>query len=135
VWNLETREVIKTFTGHDGHVYSVNFSPDGQTAVSGSADQTLKLWNLQTGEIIRTFRGHEGIVWSVVFSPDGQYIVSCSWDYTIKIWKRQTGQCIESVTLLWRPKEIKPSPVRKGFYACANGNGTTALFDFSEIMK
>jgi len=134
LWGLDTGKVIKTFTGHDGHVYSVNFSPDGQTVVSGSSDQTLKLWNLQTGEIIRTFAGHEGIVWSVVFSLDGKYIISCSWDYTIKIWECETGECIRTITLLWRPKEIKPNPKKPGLFACANGNGTIALFDFGKIV-
>ncbi len=29
---------IRTFTGHDGHVYRVAIAPDGRTALSGSAD-------------------------------------------------------------------------------------------------
>lgn len=135
LWDLESGKVIKTFEGHEGYVYSVNFSSNGQTVVSGSSDQTLKLWDLKSGKAIRTFKGHEGIVWNVVFSPDGKYIISCSWDYTIKIWEKETGNCIATVPLLWIPKEIKPSPVKPGLYACANGNGTIALFDFTEIME
>ncbi|WP_158506149.1 WD40 repeat domain-containing protein [Synechocystis sp. PCC 7509] len=30
-------------TGHQGVVYEVAFSPDGQTIVSGSDDKTIKL--------------------------------------------------------------------------------------------
>ena len=29
---------------HPAEVYSVAFSPDGQTLVSGSADETVRLW-------------------------------------------------------------------------------------------
>jgi len=134
-WNLESGKVIKTFRGHEGYVYSVHFSPDGQTVVSGSSDQTLKLWDLESGKATRTFMGHQGIVWSAVFSPDGKYIISCSWDNTIKIWEQETGNCIKTINLLWRPREIKSNPGKAGFYACANGNGTIALFDFSEIMN
>ncbi len=36
----------------DEPVYSVNFSPDGKTLVSGSEDKTIKLWNGSTGEEI-----------------------------------------------------------------------------------
>ena len=29
---------------HSGYIYSVDFSPDGKTIVSGSTDKTLKVW-------------------------------------------------------------------------------------------
>ena len=32
-------------SAHRGYVFSVAFSPDGKTIVSGSADQTLKVWD------------------------------------------------------------------------------------------
>ena len=32
-------------SAHSSGVYSVAFSPDGKTIVSGSADQTLKVWD------------------------------------------------------------------------------------------
>jgi hypothetical protein len=39
-----------------GDVTSVAFSPDGRTALSGSAsDITLKLWDVATGKLVRTF--------------------------------------------------------------------------------
>ena len=52
-------------------VYSVAFSPDGTTALSGSRDDTLILWDIASWDPIRTFSGHSGDVWSVAFSPDG----------------------------------------------------------------
>ena len=30
---------------HSGYIFSVAFSPDGKTIVSGSDDQTLKVWD------------------------------------------------------------------------------------------
>ena len=66
---------------------SVSFSPDGQTIVSGSSDNTIKLWK-RDGTLITTLKGHDKPVLSVSFSPDGQTIVSGSSDNTIKLWKR-----------------------------------------------
>ena len=39
--------------GHSMSVTSVAFSPDGKTALSGSADNMVKLWDLATGREIR----------------------------------------------------------------------------------
>ena len=48
LWNVKTGQEIRTLKGHDGYVYSVNFSPDGKTLVSGSWDSTIKLWKVET---------------------------------------------------------------------------------------
>ena len=32
-------------SAHSGPVYSVAFSPDGKTIVSGSSDHTIKVWD------------------------------------------------------------------------------------------
>ena len=90
LWDVETGQEIRTLKGHDGVVYSVNFSPDGKTLVSGSWDKTIKLWNVETGQEIRTLKGHDDSVWSVNFTPDGKTLVSGSADRTIKLWNLGT---------------------------------------------
>ncbi|HBE19048.1 MAG TPA: hypothetical protein DEG17_04075 [Cyanobacteria bacterium UBA11149] len=37
---------IDTLKGHNGTIWDVDFSPDGNTLVSGSGDNTIKLWNI-----------------------------------------------------------------------------------------
>jgi WD40 repeat protein len=68
------------------YVPSVAFSPDGRTALSGSAWTTLKLWEVASGMELRTFTGHSGGVHSVAFSPDGRTALSGSYDETLKLW-------------------------------------------------
>jgi WD40 repeat protein len=36
--------VMQTLAGHQDHVQSLAFSPDGSLLVSGSRDKTLRLW-------------------------------------------------------------------------------------------
>jgi WD40 repeat protein/serine/threonine protein kinase len=85
---------IRRFEGHTQPINTVAISPDGQTAVSASADNTLILWDIQTGEIIRRFEGHTDVVAGVEFTPDGRSIISCSDDATLIQWNVQTAEII-----------------------------------------
>ncbi len=84
------------FEGHTDSVRAVAFSPDGQTALSGSWDSTLRLWNIVDGQVVQTFTGHEGRVNSVAFSPDGLTALSGSQDRTLRLWDVRTGKEIRS---------------------------------------
>ena len=80
------------FEGHTDFVWSVAFSPDGQTLASGSWDGKIRLWNLRTLQHETTLIGHSSQVRSVAFSPDGQTLASGSWDRTVRLWDTSTKQ-------------------------------------------
>lgn len=46
VWDMQTGQLLERFEGHTNSVYSVAFSPNGRSIVSGSLDMTLKVWDL-----------------------------------------------------------------------------------------
>lgn len=76
----------KSLTGHGHFVSDVVFSSDGQYALSGSWDNTLRLWDLKEGKTTRRFVDHNHDVLSVAFSSDNRQIVSSSRDKSIKLW-------------------------------------------------
>lgn len=98
IWNL-TREGEQNYgqtkrrlTGHSHFVQDLVISSDGQFALSGSWDGTLRLWDLNFGTTTRRFVGHQKDVLSVAFSADNRQIVSGSRDKTIKLWNT-LGEC------------------------------------------
>ncbi len=95
--DLETGRIIKTLEGHSSSVYSVAFSPDGKTALSGSDYKTVKWLDLETGRIIKTLEGHSNVINSVAFSPDGKTALSGSNDDTVKWWDLSTGNVIKTL--------------------------------------
>lgn len=82
----------RALKGHSHFVEDVVISSDGQFALSGSWDGTLRLWDLNTGTTARRFIGHSKDVLSVAFSVDNRQIVSGSRDKTIKLWNT-LGEC------------------------------------------
>ncbi|WP_228036643.1 WD40 domain-containing protein [Dolichospermum flos-aquae] len=89
--------LLQTLTGHSSLVYSVAYSPDGQTLASASWDKTIKLWNVNTGKLLQTLTGHSSLVNSVAYSPDGQTLASGSGDKTIKLWNVKTGNLLQTL--------------------------------------
>jgi len=102
LWNL-TRDDEKfgvakrRLKGHSHYVQDVAISSDGQFALSGSWDGTLRLWDLNSGTTTRSFTDHTKDVLSVAFSADNRQIVSGSRDKSIKLWNT-LGQCKFTIT-------------------------------------
>jgi WD40 repeat protein len=46
VWDAATEKEVCCFEGHNDVVTCVAFTPDGRSALSGSADGTVRVWSL-----------------------------------------------------------------------------------------
>ncbi len=98
VWQLTRDEsqygvAKKALRGHSHIVEDCQLTADGQYALSGSWDKTLRLWNVANGECVTRFDGHTGDVMSVSISRNFRQFISASRDKTIKVWNA-LGDCM-----------------------------------------
>ncbi|MCT7962606.1 hypothetical protein NG791_18210, partial [Laspinema sp. D1] len=85
-------QMIAELKGHQGEVISASFSPDGESILTASDDNTARVWD-RGGQMIAELKGHQGEVISASFSPDGESILTASDDNTARVWDRG-GQMI-----------------------------------------
>jgi WD40 repeat protein len=89
--DLPDPALFLTLSGHTSSVEGCAISQSGDTIVSASKDQTLKVWDAHTGEERLSLRGHTNWVEWCAISPAGDFIVSASKDQTLKVWDTHTG--------------------------------------------
>ena len=76
LWDVSTGQQMATLDLEGWRVFSVAFSPDGQTLASGGSKQLL-WWDVGTRQILSILAPpEESYIYSVAFSPDGQLLAS-----------------------------------------------------------
>ncbi|KAF3889982.1 MULTISPECIES: WD40 repeat domain-containing protein [Nostocales] len=119
-----------TLTGHSDKITSVAISSDGLTAVSGSADKTIKVWNLSTGKVIRTLTGNIGEVSSVAVSADGNFLAVGSCEHpksNVKVWYLPTGKLVH--TLLGHQKPVNCITISPDGQILATGSNKIKIWN------
>ncbi len=84
------KDLLITFKGHKGPVYSLSVHPDGQTIASGGEDMLIHLWDPSSGKIKSTLEGHSKPVKYLSFSNDGKYLLSAA-STEIRVWDLENG--------------------------------------------
>jgi hypothetical protein len=80
----------------DATPYTVEFSPDGQKAFTGTSEGVAKYWDLKTQQLIQVFAGHQSDVYAVAVAPDGKSILTGSGDSTARVWDVASAQTLQT---------------------------------------
>lgn len=79
-----------------GHVLSLEFSPNGKYLVAGGMDRTIRLWDVSKGSLLATLPRQKTIIRGVAFAPDGQVVASIADGGTISLWDIFAGRLMKS---------------------------------------
>jgi WD40 repeat protein/serine/threonine protein kinase/DNA-binding XRE family transcriptional regulator len=104
LWDVATGEEIRRFEGQPYVVFDVEFSPDGNRAVSSGNGAIVILWDVETGQEIRRFEDYfvdsewpGESYWDVEFSPDGRSILASFAKGPLIQWDAETGEQIKQL--------------------------------------
>lgn len=82
--DADTLEELQVFHGHDGDLFAVAFSPDGDWVAS--AGNEAAVWDPRTGEQILSVVGHTATIADLEFRADGSRLVTSAEDGTTRVW-------------------------------------------------
>jgi WD40 repeat protein len=76
-------------TGATNYVYSVAFTPNGQTLIAGSIDHTVAVWDVSQPRqptLLASLTDAAESVFVVVVSPDGRTIAAGTAEKAVRLW-------------------------------------------------
>jgi len=120
IWDLATRKQTDVLyqvaaptqlpAARPTRIFSIRFSPGGQTLASAGADGTVKLWTVDHGHSqtlsLKHTLPHGSPVYALSFSPTGDRLVTASADGIVRLWS--TADNFQQPVLL---KHGTPAPV------------------------
>ncbi|EEH10098.1 WD domain-containing protein [Histoplasma capsulatum G186AR] len=65
VWDHRSGKLITKFVGHTDNVRDILINQDGDTIMTASSDQTVKIWSMTAGRCMHTLTMHNDSVWSL----------------------------------------------------------------------
>lgn len=65
LWDPKSGKHIKSFVGHTDNVRDILINQDGDTVMTASSDQSVKVWSVTAGRCMYTLTMHNDSVWSL----------------------------------------------------------------------
>jgi periodic tryptophan protein 2 len=87
VWEWQSETFVLKQTASPHSTSCLDWSPDGESMVTGSWDGKVRVWNVKSGHCFVTFgQEHTGPVQAVKFARSGKFVLSASKDGTIRAY-------------------------------------------------
>jgi serine/threonine protein kinase/WD40 repeat protein len=130
-WNANTGEQVGPTLVHPDTVWTLAFSPDGETLATACFDGKVRFWKLGTDTPAGPTLSHPPPVSNhpVAFSADGRVVVTGSADGMVRVWDRATGELLHTFR---HPRGVVALAVAPGGgRLLVGGGGTARLWDLA----
>ncbi|GAA0859604.1 TIR domain-containing protein [Aliiglaciecola litoralis] len=97
VWQVESAQLVKTLTGHEGPILDLDFSSDSKTLASASEDSQIFLWDVKDTDVtqLAILGGNFFPVTAIAFQPNSNHILaSGSEDGILTFWNTTKAEPI-----------------------------------------
>jgi ferric-dicitrate binding protein FerR (iron transport regulator) len=86
VWDVRSRELVKSIAGFERVVTCLTFTSDAKALAAGTQDGQVWIWSAATGKAVQLIEvGSRGLR-SVAFSPDGRRLVTVANNPQVALW-------------------------------------------------
>lgn len=96
LWNPTTGAVVRRFAGHDGAIWSLAFTAEGERLMSAS-DGEVRFWNLEGNEPSGELTPADGRVTRAVLSPDTTRAAIARTDGRVELWDIEAMQRLREI--------------------------------------
>ncbi|XP_053150733.1 WD repeat-containing protein 36 isoform X2 [Hemicordylus capensis] len=132
VLDIETRKIVRRFSGHQGQINDMAFSPDGRWLITASMDCTIRTWDLPSACLVDCFLLDSSAV-SITMSPTGDFLATSHVDdLGIYLWSNRSLYSLVSLRPL--PADYEPSVVMLPGTCAAQAVDVTGEEETSEDM-
>ncbi|XP_068736119.1 F-box/WD repeat-containing protein 2-like isoform X1 [Montipora capricornis] len=145
MWDWSTGEVLQYFRGHTAAVFTVDYSDELDTVVSGSADSTIMIWKMSTGQCLQTRYGHTDWVIKVILRKadvksqhfrKNEFVLVTMDREVIKIWSLayEREECVVTLSAEESNVHLQPRLQFNGHtIVCASDIGVL-VWDFKTLL-
>lgn len=84
LWDIATRETLRTFEGHERGLACVRLASD--IVVTGSNDTTVRIWDAVSAKCLAICSGHHNLVRALAFDEKRMLVASGGYDYSVKLF-------------------------------------------------
>ncbi|MBI1346102.1 protein kinase [bacterium] len=125
---------VATLVGNSGPVWTLAFSPDGQSLMMGIDDGTVKFWNVDSAQLRSTIKVHNGPVWASALSASGKYFATGHGDGKVHIYDTATESLVHSFAADGAVRSVAFAP-KGSLLAVGTRSGKVAIWDAERAEK
>lgn len=99
IWDLCSRQPIKSWKGHDQQINYIAITPDNTKVISASDDFNVKVWDINNGDQIFSLKVHQAEINAIAVTPNSEQVILAFDDGKIEVWSLTPAECITPTAL------------------------------------